>query len=326
MIVAPAALAASRGRAAVRAGWDEAATGIRHAPVGTAAFHWVVDGPDGPRWFVSADASPGPGTRRRLVSGYEVAAGLADHTDYVLVPQPDRSGRVTVEPAPGYLLTVVPFAAGEAGSGPLGTDAERAAVAELLGDLHSLRPLGAPAWRPAFGWRGEDARAGLHQVLDGPWEGGPLAELACRLVRQSRAPVTAALARFDLVAGAVQGAPDPWVLTHGRPGGGHLLRTADGLRLVGWRTLAIAPRERDLHDVVGRAQGEQPLAAYGAAAGRHYRLSPDTLEMFALEAHLTEVASHALRLCRRHTGDEDDVRALADLEAELAALAERRLT
>jgi spectinomycin phosphotransferase len=110
------------------------------------------------------------------------------------------------------------------------------------------------------------------------------------------------------------------VPTHGRPHGSHVLATAGGLRLADWATLAVAPPERDLQHVLVDADGEDPELAYLASGGVPRAMSPDLLELFALERHLSEVADSAVRLAAAHPGSADDERCLEDLDTELDAL------
>ncbi len=89
-----------------------------------------------------------------------------------------------------------------------------------------------------------------------------------------------------------------------------MLETADGRRLVDWSGVALAPRERDLREVLGDAEGEEPWFAYVEAGGPPQPLSPDTVELFALEWHLSEIAENAVRFCRPHEDTADDRRRL----------------
>ena len=125
--------------------------------------------------------------------------------------------------------------------------------------------------------------------------------------------------RFLLLGAAVAGSVDRWVVTHGEPHTANLICTPDGPRLVDWGTVCLAPRERDLREALGEAEGDEPWFAYVAAGGRPEPLSPDTLELFALEWHLGEIAEHAVRFSRAHADTADERRCFADLETEVAA-------
>jgi spectinomycin phosphotransferase len=98
------------------------------------------------------------------------------------------------------------------------------------------------------------------------------------------------------------------------------MSTPDGPRLVDWSTVCLAPRERDLREALGRAEGDDPWFAYVEGGGRPAPLSPDPLELFTLEWHLSEIAQYAVRFSRAHEDTADDRRCFADLEVEVAAL------
>jgi spectinomycin phosphotransferase len=203
-------------------------------------------------------------------------------------------------------------------------DAERGRVAGLLGDLHRHpRPRHLPVWRPRIGWHPHAGREELESCLAQPgWSGGPWSGPAERLLTDAHAALTRAIRRFLLLGAAVAGSVDRWVVTHGEPHTANLISTPDGPRLVDWGTVCLAPRERDLRETLGRAEGDEPWFAYVAAGGRPEPLSPDTLELFALEWHLSEIAEYAVRFSRPHEDTADDRRCFADLEAEVAALLE----
>lgn len=324
MIAEPSDLPARRVLAQVRGGWDESVTAIEHSPAGTAAHHWVVHDPEGPRWFVSADPVDSASERRRLVDAYASAAWLAGHLRFVLAPEPDRIGRVTLDMSPGYLLTVTSYLTATSRSDPSESDDDRAVIAGLLGELHSSpRPPALRPWQPLVGWRGEAARSSLiSQVEAAEWGGGPFSSHARRLVADTSGAVLAALSRFDLLGAAVRGSPERWVVTHGHPQQENVLRGSRGTVLVNWECVALAPRERDLRGVVAMADGDEPMWAYVHSGGRPSPLSVDTLELFELEAHLGAVARYAARFAEPHDGGDDDSRLLGVLEAELSMLAD----
>jgi spectinomycin phosphotransferase len=152
------------------------------------------------------------------------------------------------------------------------------------------------------------------------WSGGPWSGPASRLVAEARPVVESCLKRFALLGAAVNGTVGRWVVTHGEPHPGNVVTTDEGPRLVGWATVALAPRERDLREVLGEADGQAPWFAYLEAGGRPEPLSPDTVELFSLQWHLSEVAELAVRLSRPHADDADNARDFGDLEDELTAL------
>ena len=135
--------------------------------------------------------------------------------------------------------------------------------------------------------------------------------------------ISRSLRRFTLLSAAVTGNADRWVLTHGPPHCSSLVHGPDGPRLLDWGTTALAPRERDLGEVLGGSEGHDPWYAYVEGGGRPDPLSPDTVELFALQGHLSLIAEHAVQFSRPHHDTADDRHAFGELEEELTALAER---
>ncbi len=65
--------------------------------------------------------------------------------------------------------------------------------------------------------------------LGGPWTGGPYAGPGRDLLARYERPLRQALARFDGLLDRLRGAGRPYVITHGEPHPGNLLRTRAGL-------------------------------------------------------------------------------------------------
>ncbi|MCW2793789.1 MAG: aminoglycoside phosphotransferase [Nocardioides sp.] len=98
--------------------------------------------------------------------------------------------------------------------------------------------------------------------------------------------------------------PATWVPTHGEPDTGNQLATAEGVLLVDWESLMLAPAERDLRTL--------------ADAGHpHPRATSELLALFDLEWRLDEVAQYATWFEQPHGDDENDRLALGGLRHEL---------
>lgn len=327
----------------VRREWLVDINTVDHLPVGSAGWHWVLGDNDGPRWFATVDVVRSADERCARMEAFEAAWQLAQHLTFVVAPVHTRDARIAVDLAAGLLLTVTPYLDGvHIGAGPLSDDAERARVAGLVGELHSAaRPRRLAIWRPRLGWPPDPGpnpdpspnpgtgpapgagtgEAALESCLEQDvWAGGPWSGPAARLVLDARPVVRGALRRHALLGAAVTGSIDRWVVTHGGPHTGNLVHTADGIRLLDWSTLALAPRERDLGEVLGEADGEAPWYSYLEAGGRPEPLSPDTLELFSLERHLSVLAEAAARFSRPHRDTQDERRLFGHLEHELGTL------
>ena len=325
MIVEPPELPAARVAETVRRAWGLDIASATHVEAGTGAWHWTLEDTQGPRWFATADAVDTPDERRDLFAAYESAAALARELPFVIAPAHARDGRVAVDAAPGFVLTVAPHLEGLAGTGPFADDVERTPVASMLGEVHRRpRPRHLPVWRPRVGRHARAQRADLERCLgEDIWQGGPWSHPARRMLTDASPVVKRSLKRFALLGAAVSGTVERWVVTHGEPRTSKVLATPDGLRMVGWAGVALAPRERDLRAVLGEAEGNEPWYAYIEAGGRTEPLSADTVEMFALEWHLSEIADHVVRFAGPHEDTPDARRCFGDLEHELAALLER---
>jgi spectinomycin phosphotransferase len=307
----------------VQRAWGLSVTEVQRVDVGGDAWHWVVGDDGGPQWFATLDETGGPDDVRARVAAYSAAGRLAQRLSFVVAPVPTRDEGIAVVPARGVLLTVAPYIEGTPVglAGPM-DDAERCVLANLMADLHRQpRPPGLPVWRSRVGRVPHAQREDLERCLaQETWSGGPWAGPAGRLVLDARQELEQALRRLSILGAAVTGSVERWVVTHGETHAGRLLRTPDGHRLVGWGSAAVAPRERDLGQALADAETDEPWFAYLEAGGRVEPLSPDTVELFALQRRLSRVTEHAVRLSRQHEDTADERRCFGRLEEELAAL------
>jgi spectinomycin phosphotransferase len=317
---------AARVAAVVRREWRLGITAAEHVEVGSGAWHWVLGDDTGPQWFASMEAVRTAEERQARLTAFQTASHLAQRLPFVVAPVPTRDARPAVDVAPGLLLTLTPYLVGEPlGTGHLADDVDRTAVASMAGDLHRQpRPRRLPVWRPRVGWHGSTERADLERCLaQDDWSGGPWSGPASRLVVDARPVIRQALRRFALLGAALTGTADRWVVTHGVLHSDNVLRTADGLRLVDWSALALAPRERDLGQALGESAGNDPWYAYVEAGGRPEPLSPDSVELFALQWHLSVIAEHAVLFSRPHEDTADARHRFNVLEQEVGAVLSR---
>jgi hypothetical protein len=322
VLVAHPDISAELVREVVCEDWAVDATDAGHAELGGTGWHWLLGDDGGPQWFATLDVVDTPEDRRTRLAAFECAAALSQRLSFVVAPVHTRDDRVAVDLGPGLLLSVVPFLDGAPfGSGPFETEASRADAASMMGDLHrSARSRRLPVWRPRIGRTGA-GRPELEALLRrGTGSGGPWSGPLGRLLTESAPAVATALRRHALLAAAVVGSADRWVVSHGRVDTTHLIRTLDGPRLVGWSGLALAPRERDLRDVLGAGEGDDPWYAYLASGGSPEPLSPDTVELFDLELSLSRVAEDGVRLAGALDDTADERLCFGELEQELAGL------
>ncbi|MFE3174319.1 hypothetical protein ACFXPA_45345 [Amycolatopsis sp. NPDC059090] len=265
---------------------------IAYLPWGFGAHHWRAD-----TLFVTLDQLEPRHTAASLESTYASAAELAaSGLEFVCAPVPARSGQFTVDTGVGA-LSVTPMLNGRS---PAEDEVDKPAILAILDALHRTPPpAGLRHWSPQVG---PNFAAELRSRTAEPWTSGPLAEEA-RTALATRADAIARWnARYLELAALAASRRDSWVPTHGEPHNDNQVLTPDGLRLVDWESLAVAPRERDYADLPNTAG-----------------LDPAMVELFALDWRLSELREYADWFSALHTGSEDDVIALEGLREELTA-------
>lgn len=153
-----------------------------------------------------------------------------------------------------------------------------------------------PAGRPRFA---DELR--VHTAE--PWTSGPLAEQARVALAAQGEAISRWTDRYLELAETAFSQRDSWVPTHGEPHNDNQVVTANGVRLVDWESLALAPRERDYADLLDAVDGADPAM----------------VELFALDWRLSELAEYERWFAAAHTGTDDDHTALEGLHEELAA-------
>jgi spectinomycin phosphotransferase len=108
----------------------------------------------------------------------------------------------------------------------------------------------------------------------------------------------------DRLAADVASRKGEWVVTHGEPHAGNVMRTAEGHALVDWDTVALAPPERDLWMVVGDTADEATI--YADATGRE--VDEIAVSFFRLTWDLKDLAEWLNMLRSPHRETEDTSR------------------
>ncbi len=243
---------------ATSATWNLEVDEFRYVPKGAGSYHWIAESAGEPKYFITVDdldTKPWIGERRDLTfeglgATYEAAWALEHEAGLASVVAPLRcpTGSIMVRISAQYSIAVFPFVEGQASTwgDPL-HDRDRTALVRTLASLHqtTLRS-GVPiARRPLDIPERRALRVALSE-LDRPWEGGPLSESARHALATHAHCVTGWLDRMDGLAKQLMAEGGAKVLTHGEPHPGNLIRTAGGLRLIDWDTVALAFPERDL--------------------------------------------------------------------------------
>jgi spectinomycin phosphotransferase len=312
-------------------GWGLAGWTLEYAPVGGGSYHWLAaGGAPGDRRFVTVDDLDDKGwlgrTRPAVLAGLRAAmdaavtlrrqAGLG----FVVAPEPASTGE-TVRPVGGrHAVAVFPFLTGTPGDWdePLPAP-ERAELIAMLAALHGADPgtVRLPRLEAGLSWRG-DLETALGE-LGRPWPGGPYAEPARELLAGAASLVRRQLETLDRWAAKL--ATAEVVVTHGEPHPGNVVHSADGLLLIDWDTVALAPPERDLWSVA-TGSGEE-ARRYTELTGRP--VDPAVLAFYRLRWALDDLSCFVRDLRAPHhrtPGAEHAWKALEITVADLAELAQ----
>jgi hypothetical protein len=292
-------------------GWGFEVDSLDYAAVGGGSYHWVSRDLEGRLGFVTVDdldVKPWLGDTREstfegLKDAFDAAVALRDSgLDFVLAPLLAGGGDTVRRVGPRYAIALFPFVAGQAGEFDRYETAERAAILTMLADLHQATPVAASVARTVdLTLPGRSELESALQALNQTWSGGPLSEPARQTLAPHASEVAELLSLFDRLAADVAQRSGHWVVTHGEPHGGNVMRTADGHVLIDWDTVALAPAERDLWMLVRDSAGEATI--YTEATG--HELDQVAIDFFRLTWALADTAAftHQLRSPHRHSED-----------------------
>ena len=239
-----------------------ALSGLRfdYLPVGFGGHHWHAG-----EWFITVDdlaaghqPEPDPDASfAALDRAYQTAAALRDDAglEFVVAPLADSDGEIIRRLSDRYAVTVFPFVEGASSEwGPYESDGERREMTAVLGRLHMATEQ-LPAELPRVEEFAVPARAAFEEALSDlqrAWTTGPFAECTRRLLGETASSVEDLLQEYDTLAEDARVDSDAWVITHGEPHRANVIRADRGrCHLVDWDTVLLAPRERDLHMVLG---------------------------------------------------------------------------
>ena len=307
-------------------GWDLAAWTLEYAPVGGGSYHWLATGDaPGDRRFVTVDDLDDKGwlgrTRPAVLAGLRAAmdaavtlrrrAGLG----FVVAPEPAGSGETVRPVGDRHAVAVFPFLTGTPGDWgePLPAP-ERGELIAMLAALHAVDPgaVRLPRFEAGLSWRG-DLETALGE-LGQPWAGGPYAEPARELLAGTARTVRRQLDALDRWAPRL--AATEAVITHGEPHPGNVVHAVDGLTLIDWDTIALAPPERDLW-MVATESGDE-VRRYTELTGRP--VDPAGLEFYRLRWALDDLSCFVRDLRAPHRRTPGTEHAWEALEATLADL------
>jgi thiamine kinase-like enzyme len=315
---------------ALRRGWDFDVGVAEYAAVGAGSYHWQVTDKTGLRGFITVDdldqkAWLGDvrdvafdGLRR----AFDTSVALRDGgLHFVVAPIPTREGESLRRLDSRYAIALFPFVEGEAGQfGYYGGDDDgRRAVVAMLAELHqSSAAVGSTVRATGLDLPGRHHLEAALLELNEAWTGGPLSEPARDAVRDSASELAELLTLADRLAAVAQDFGGGWVVTHGEPHAGNVMRASGGRFLVDWDTVALAPPERDLWMLVG--EGTDAADLYVRATGTP--LNDAALDFFRLTWDLKDLAEYLNVLRSPHQENDDTVRQYRAL-TNCAAIRER---
>jgi spectinomycin phosphotransferase len=293
----------------LKVGWGIEVAELRYEPVGFGTHHYRARAGDGREWFVNVDelaAKTWLGTSDpQVLGGLERTLGTAvalreAGLEFVHAPHRRVQGGCVAGMAGGYAVSLFSFIDGT--SHPYGefpTGRERRLVLAALGRMHAATGT-MPPDLPRRDRLEVPQRQEMFEALRErtPWTGGPYAEPAQSLVRAGAGPVRDLFARYDALVPAVSSTSGEWVVTHGEPHAGNVMRTGDGgMKLIDWDTAALGPRERDLWMIEPRT--DEDWAAYHGAT----RVDPAAMELYRLWWELSEICGYTATFRAPHADD-----------------------
>jgi spectinomycin phosphotransferase len=313
----PADIRDSDVAAALARQWALTVQDLSYLPVGFGGYHWLAVDQTGSRWFVTVSDLATPWVPD-LRAAMQTAAWLATEAglDFVVAPVPTRDGQVVGSVDSRHALTLFPYldAAPSHFEDPI-DDRDRATIIDMLARLHTAIPQGIQVPTRPLELTNRQAIDQALASLGVPWTGGPYAEPGRDLLARYQRPLRQAFARFDGLLDRVRGARGPYVITHGEPHPGNLLRTRAGLCLIDWDMTALARPERDLWWVIS---GDQDAARYSQRTG--WTVNQDALALYRLRWDLDDIAGFLSHIRGPHQQTADTLMTWTELQKTLEAI------
>jgi spectinomycin phosphotransferase len=304
--------------AALTSQWPLTVQELSYLPVGFGGYHWRVVELTGARWFVTVSDLAAPWVPD-LPAAMQTAAWLAREArlEFVVAPVPTSVGQVVGSLDSQHALTLFPYldAAPSSFQDPI-DDGDRTEIIDLLARLHTATPKGIRVPTRPLELASRQTIEQALASLDVPWHGGPFAEPGRDLLARYERPLRQAFARFDSLLDRVREAGGPYVITHGEPHPGNLLRTPNGLRLIDWDMTALARPERDLWWVIS---SDRDAAQYTRRTGRP--VNQDAMTLYRLRWGLDDIAEFLSEIRGPHEETADTLVSWTALQETLEAIA-----
>ncbi len=307
-------------RRALEQAWGLRLASLQYVPRGFGSHHWMAGASDGARYFVNVDdlgSKSWFGSGRQaafdgLRAAFATAVALRQEAGlpFVVAPTPSSAGSPLERLTDRYALSVFPFVEGAGGGyADRMSPEDRKALLRMLGALHQASVSAQPPRRDAEIASRVELQRALGE-LDQPWGAGPFSEAARTALAGHADTVRRRLAEFDDLE--LRLGEDALVVTHGEPHPGNVMRSASGLVLVDWDTVALARPERDLWMLDDGS--DDCFAAYGRAP------DPAAIALYRLAWPLTDVALFTATLRSAHERNADTELAMRSLAGTLREL------
>jgi len=307
--------------AAIVEGWGLQLDGFSYLPVGGGAYHWSARTADGRRLFVTCDdleTKPWLGDDAdtilaNLLAAYGTAIDLRRAgAVFVVAPLPSIAGDPAVRVDRRHSVAMFDHVEGTPGQwGSRLPPAEARELVTMLAALHRTEPDGRNLMRRGAEVPGRADLDDALRSLDDLWDAGPLSDAARGELAANAVTVSEWLDDLDRLATDIAGDSTRDVITHGEPHPGNLIRTADGLALVDWDTVALARPERDLWMLADI--DSDLLATYEQRTG--VTLDREALRAFRLLWATADVAAFVHQLRSPHQQSENAEWALAGIRS-----------
>jgi spectinomycin phosphotransferase len=227
-------------------------------------------------------------------SAYRAAYELAQEgCEFVVAPLTGSNGQV-VQVFRGSPVVVFPYLSLAPFDSGAATD--RLAAKEILRMVGAVHATLVKTDLPREDFRfpfSEQLTHSLAVALESDLRSGPYSAKLHRLIRQHATSIATLLKEAEQLSRRCSRAPGTFVLTHGEPSTGNVLRFGERLVLVDWGALALGPAERDLFHI-------------HRTFGLHIAGRTKFLRFYELRWILGEIAEYVSHFLSPHQGNCDD--------------------
>jgi spectinomycin phosphotransferase len=304
--------------------WSLRDVALDYLPVGFGSHHWRAEDEQGQRRFITVDDlyRAGPDADSAFFAldrAFRTAVAVRDDAglEFVVAPCISDTGSVLHRISERSALTVLPLIEGTSSlDGAYQSAEDRRQIGTLIGRLHAAthRVAGDLPHQEDFALPSRDSLEDALRNLDREWTTGPFAEPTRDLLAADATHIERRLREYDALAARVRESASSWVITHGEPHAANVIRDQKGLHVVDWGWTMLAPRERDLKDILD--EDHTGWAEYAAQSGA-VAPNPTALELHRKRWALAEIAEYVALFRRPHERTQDTTKSWTNLTAYL---------